>query len=65
MRVRVERIGGGRRRPEVDYVETDPPRKRRTVGLEEAGTTGRDPWSRDRPSGQRLRLPWRINTHSD
>ena len=62
MRVKVERIRGGRRLPDVEYIETRAPRrpptdKREFVSFRAASA---------QVNGEvKLRLPWKINRHSD
>jgi hypothetical protein len=60
MKVKVERIRRGRRRPEVDYVEVGSSRKRRPFDGAERGGPDGDPWDQQGSPSQRLRLPWRI-----
>ena len=65
MRVRVERIGRGRRRPDVEYVETRSPRKWPAEKQDANGFGGlQDARVSDQPHSG-LRLPWRINRRSE
>jgi hypothetical protein len=62
VRVKVERIRGGRRLPDVEYIETRAPRRPQTDKRELVSFRA--------PSAQvdgaaKLRLPWKINRPSD
>lgn len=60
MRVRVERIRRGRRKPEVDYLETRVPRRRQDSREDGHGPPDTDPWKMSEGEGSGLRLPWQI-----
>ena len=62
VRVKVERIRGGRLLPDVEYIETRAPRRPQTDKRELVSLRA--------PSAQvdgaaKLRLPWKINRRSD
>jgi hypothetical protein len=62
VRVKVERIRGGRRLPDVEYIETRAPRRPQTDKREHVSF--RDP-SAQVDGAAKLRLPWKINRRSD
>jgi hypothetical protein len=63
VRVKVERIRGGRRLPDVEYIETRAPRRPQT-GKQEL-VSFRAPSAQMDGAAARLRLPWKINRRSD
>jgi hypothetical protein len=63
VRVKVERIGGGRRSPDVEYIETRAPRRPQT-GTQEL-VSFRAPSAQLDGAAARLRLRWKINRRSD
>ena len=63
VRVKVERLRGGRRLPDVEYIETRAPRRPRTDKQESVSFRAHSAQV-DRTAA-RLRLPWRINRRSD
>ena len=65
MKVRVERVGRGRRTPEVEYVEAKTPRTRWSSKADDEHTFGAGGPERDRKGPRTLRLPWRINARQE
>ena len=63
MRVKVERIRGGRRLPDVEYIETRAPRRPQTDKRELVSF--RAPSAQVDGAASRLRLPWKIDRRSD
>ena len=63
VRVKVERIRGGRRLPDVEYIETRAPRRPQTDKRELVSF--RAPSAQVDGAASRLRLPWTINRRSD
>jgi hypothetical protein len=63
VRVKVERIRGGRRLPDVEYIETRAPRRPQT-GKQEL-VSFRAPSAQMDGAAAGLRLPWKINRRSD
>ena len=60
MIVKVERIRGGRRMPEVDYIEAPSPRRWRGDKLQLDGDRGNGHVVHPKLPRSGLRLPWQI-----
>lgn len=58
MRVRVERIRPGRRKPEIDYLEARAPRRREHPRETPSSGMASDPWGDHDLAASGLRLPW-------
>lgn len=63
MRVKVERIRGGRRLPDIEYIETRTPRRPQTDKRERESFRASS--AQVDAAASRLRLPWKINRRSD
>jgi hypothetical protein len=62
VRVKVERVRGGRRLPDVEYIETRAPRRPPT---DKRGFVSFRAASAQVDGAAKLRLPWKINRRSD